>query len=116
MRHLLLALATGAILAADATGTWTGTLTPSDREAGTARLILKQEGDKLTGTAGPSAGEQHPIQNGRAANGDLTFEVATGESVMKFVLKQEADEIKGDVTREREGQSQTAKLVVKRAP
>jgi len=116
MRHLLLALATGALLAADATGSWTGTLTPGDREAGPAHLVLKQEGDKLTGTAGPTASEQHPIQNGKAANGDLTFEVATGESVMKFALKQEADEIKGDVTREREGQSQTAKLTVKRVP
>ncbi len=34
---------------------------------------------------------------------------------MKFTLKLEGDQITGDVTREREGQTQTAKLAVKRA-
>jgi hypothetical protein len=33
---------------------------------------------------------------------------------MKFNLKLDGDEIKGDITREREGRSETAKLTVKR--
>jgi hypothetical protein len=33
---------------------------------------------------------------------------------MRFNLKHEGDEIKGDVTRERDGEKQTGKLAVKR--
>ena len=119
MNHLLvIALAAGTLSGADATGTWTGTLTRSGdaTEPLPAYLVLKQEGEQLTGTAGPNAGEQQPIHRGKAENGVLTFEVTTGESVMKFAVKQDGDEITGDVTREREGQTQRAKLAVKRTP
>ena len=120
MKHiLLLAFASVSLLAADATGKWTGTLTlasPSGGESpGPALLILQQTGSKLTGTAGPDADSQLPIQNGTTENGTLTFELApNGGPVMKFVLKQLGDEIKGDVEGERAGQKQTAKLAVKR--
>lgn len=115
MRQIVLAILTVAtLMAADATGTWTGTLTPSPGEAGPAHLVLKQEGNKVTGTAGPNAGEQHTITNGKAEDGNVTFELQTGESTMRFSLKQEGDEIKGDVTRDREGQKHTATLAVKR--
>ncbi len=114
---LLLALAAVSLIAADATGKWTGTLTvrTSDGEKpGPAYLVIKQEGAKVTGTAGPDAGEQHAIENGKAENGNLTFELSTGGGIMKFALRHEGDEISGDVTRERDGQTQTAKLSVKR--
>ena len=114
---LLLTLAAAGLMATDATGKWSGTMTvptPSGDEQRPALLILKQEGVRLTGTAGPDANEQHAIDNGKAENGTLTFELAAGESVMKFVLKQEGDEIKGDLSRVRDGQAQTAKLAVKR--
>ncbi len=112
---LILILAAAGLMAADATGTWTGTFTPGGQEPGPARLVLKQEGTKLTGTGGPSAEEQHEIQNGKAEDGKLTFEIAHDDSTMKFVLKQEGDEIKGDASREKEGQVQTAKLAVVRS-
>ena len=102
------------LLAADATGRWTGTFTPSDGNAGPALLILQQDGDKLTGTAGPDRETRRQIQNGKAENGNLSFSVDSGNSVMKFVLKQEGDERQSGVTRERDGCIQTAKLAVKR--
>lgn len=111
---LMIALTAAVIASTDATGTWTGTLTPADRDPGPAHLVLKQEGTTLTGTGGPSETEQHPISNGKAENGTLTFELESGGGLMKFTLKQEGDEIAGDVTREHEGQTQTAKLAVKR--
>jgi len=116
MKHLLLiALAAAALQATDATGTWSGTLTPSDStEPRPAHLVLKQDGDKLTGTAGPDAGNQRPIQNGKVEEGNLSFEVPTGDTAMKFKLKQNGDEISGDITRERDGRAETARLVVKR--
>ena len=114
--HLLIALAAATLLAADATGTWTGTLTRAEGDGRPlpAHLVLMQEGDKLTGTAGPDAGEQRPIQNGTAKDGKLSFEVRNDDTVMTFTLTQEGEEITGDVLRDREGQTQKAKLAVKR--
>jgi hypothetical protein len=120
MKHFLfVALAAALSLAgADLTGTWTGTLTVKTDDGSQAErpahLVLKQEGTKVTGTAGPNAGEQHPIENGKSENGNLTFDVPTGETVMTFVLKHDDSQITGDVSREREGRKETAKLSVKR--
>jgi hypothetical protein len=120
MKKILLALSLGAmsLMAADATGTWVGTLTfltPGENSAGgPAHLVLKQDGTKLTGTAGPDASEQHAIDEGKAENGRLIF--ALNSQSMKFDLKLEGDEISGEVTGERDGQTRKAKLVVKRQP
>lgn len=114
-RIILFALSAVSLLAADATGKWTGTLTPaSDNSGKPAMLVLKQDGAELTGTAGPDASEQNTILNGKADNGTLTFEIHSGGGTMKFTLKLDGDEIKGDIVRERDGQSQTATLAVKR--
>jgi hypothetical protein len=114
---LAIALAASMLGAADATGTWAGSLTISGGEGRTlsAHLVLKQEGQTVTGTAGPNATEQQPIQNGKVENDQLTFELPMQESVMKFALKQSGDELTGDVTREREGQTQRATVALKRA-
>jgi hypothetical protein len=112
---LLLTLTAVSLLAADATGTWTGTLTPIGDEPHSAHLVLKQDGTKLTGTAGPQPEQQSAIVAGKAEDGKITFEVGAGEATMKFVLRQEGNEIKGDVTREQNGEVQTAKLVVSRS-
>lgn len=118
MKHLiLLALTAMTMLASDATGTWTGTFVISRPDGGqdrNAHLILKQDGTKLTGTAGPSAEDQHVIDKGKAENGKLTFVIANEEAVMEFTLMQDGDEIKGEIKRERDGATETAKLSVKR--
>jgi hypothetical protein len=116
---VLLAFTVVSLIAADATGTWTGTLTDTtaagDGTPGPAYLVLKQEGTKLTGTAGPNANSQRPIQNGKAEDGNLTFELVLSEGrTMKFTLKHEGDEIKGDIRGEGGGETKTAKLAVKR--
>ena len=112
----LMTLFATTMMAADATGTWIGTLTkvPS-QEPGPAHLVLKQDGAKLTGTAGPDETRQHAIENGKVVNGDITFDLPTGESTMKFTLKQDGEEIKGDVAREKDGDIQKGALSVKRA-
>ncbi len=119
MKQLLLILfAAVGLMAADATGKWSGSLTRTSsdgqEQSGPALLELKQEGATITGTAGPNAEERHNIQNGKAEDGNITFEVPTNEVVMKFTLKQEGDSIKGSITRERDGQIQNAKLDLKR--
>ncbi len=107
----LLAAATS--LAADSTGKWSGTIQVPDRTV-PAYLVLKQEGTTLTGTAGPSAENQNPIRNGKVEDGKLSFEAPAGNATMKFVLEQKGDELAGDVTRDRDGQTETAKIQLKR--
>jgi hypothetical protein len=111
---IVLALAVGSLAAADLTGTWKGTFTPDGRDASPALLVLKQEGDVVTGTAGPDEGERHPIRSGKVQKDAVTFEVETPGGLMKFVLKQDGEDLTGEITREREGQQVTAKLAVKR--
>jgi hypothetical protein len=75
MPSLVFVLTAVALIAADATGTWTGTFVPTGPEAGPVHLILKQEGTNLTGTVDPREDDQREIQNGKALDGKLTFEV-----------------------------------------
>jgi hypothetical protein len=111
---VLLIVAAVSVFAADATGTWKGTLTPSDGGGGPAHMVLKQEGTKLTGTAGPEAGQQFPLQNGKAEDGNLTFDLPTDGGLMKFVLKQTGEEIKGNITAEKNGEKRSATIAVTR--
>jgi len=111
---LVFLLAAISLVAADATGTWTGAFTPDGQEAGPAHLMLKQEGTKLTGTAGPHAGEQLEIQNGKAEDGNLTFEVAAKDWTMSLCSSRKATKSKATSHAKREGQVRTAKLAVTR--
>jgi hypothetical protein len=119
MKHILLTVfAAAGLMAADVTGKWTGTLTTrndaGEERRGPALLELKQEGNKVTGTAGPDSGERHTIENGKAEDGNITFEIPHEEFVMKVSLKHEGDELKGGVQRERQGRTEQAKLDLKR--
>jgi len=79
-----------------------------------APLELKQDGAKLTGSGGPNESERFPRREGKAEDGALIFEVQAGPATMRFALKQDGEEITGDVTRSRAGLTQTAKLAVRR--
>ena len=99
---------------ADVTGTWKGTFTPEDRDAGPALVILKHTGDTVTGTAGPDESERNEIANGKVMGNIITFEILREQGSMRFVLTLEGDTLTGQSTRERDGQQQTAKLNLKR--
>ena len=115
---LLLTVAAVGLVAGDVTGKWRGQLLTTREDgtenAGPALLVLKQEGTVVTGTAGPDENERHELRAGKEENGTVTFEVPSGPLVMKFTLKLDGEELKGDIVRERNGQTQTAKLSVKR--
>lgn len=114
VRNTLLALLLGAcgLVAGDATGTWSGTLSPAGSDEKPAFLMLKQDGAKLTGSVGPDASEQFPIEEGKVEGSRLTFHVPSKS--MRFELNQEGEEITGQITREHDGEKQTARLAVKR--
>src|SRR5690242_11565748 len=62
---ILSALLAQAVLAADVTGNWSGKFQVNGADHDTVYLSLKQSANSISGTAGPSADQQKPIQNGR---------------------------------------------------
>ena len=117
MPHLLLALITAvSVLSADLNGTWRGTLTPDGRDPGPALLVLRQDGTSVTGTVGESEEtDRHPIRSGTIQGDRVTFDIEIAEGSMKFELTLKGDELTGEVTRERDGQTRKAMLAVKRS-
>lgn len=114
---LLLLCGALSMLAADATGNWTGTLTVTTTGGPgptPAFLVLKQDGDKLTGTAGGSKDRMREIEKGKVEGGSITFEISVEGGVMKFDLKLAGDEIKGNVNGDRGDEKMQATLEVKR--
>ena len=102
------------VAAADITGNWKGTLTPENRDPGPALVILKRTGDMVTGTGGQDESDRHEITNGKVTGDTVTFEIQQQEGTMRFVLTLDGDALTGQITRERNGQRQTAKLNLKR--
>ena len=82
MKYLICALVFSAatLMGGDVTGRWTGTIAlETDSEAKPALLILKQNGNAVTGTAGPDEGERFPITNGRLEENRVLLVVEPGE-------------------------------------
>jgi hypothetical protein len=104
--------------AAEVTGKWSGSAavqTPDGPKDATAAFVLKQSGAEVTGTAGPNAERQAPIQNGKIADGKMTFELATPDgAVIKFDLTVDGDRMKGEANAEASGQRMNIKLDLKR--
>ena len=100
--------------AADVSGTWNGSLKitgpDGQMQDDTIHMVLKQDGAKLTGTAGPNANEQLPIQKGTVEGNKVTMEVAVGEGSFKFDVALEGEHLKGDVVLSVGGQSMKAKM------
>ena len=119
---LVIALAAPVLLAATVTGMWSGTL-EIRRPDGSGRrtpalVILKQDGETVTGSAGASESNQTPIRNGKVSGDRLTFEVESGnQQFMRFDLKVSEDGIEGDVQGEApHGSKASGRLTAKRLP
>jgi hypothetical protein len=111
-------LIASAVLAADLTGKWSGSILFNNPDGGTregsAFMDLKQNGSELTGTAGPSADEQSPIQKGKVEGDKITFEVQTNGPLMKFELALVDGHLKGEAKAEFDGQVRKATLDLQR--
>jgi hypothetical protein len=60
--------------AADVTGAWAGQLRGHDGGTGAVRIVLKQTGDQISGTAGPSEKQNPPqIYDAKLEGSHLTF-------------------------------------------
>jgi hypothetical protein len=116
---LLAAFALSAVADVNVTGKWSGSfnITNSNGETkdDTAFLVLKQNGQSVTGTAGPNEGEQYDIKTGKIDGDKLALEVEHEGAVIKFSLVITEDRIKGDAEMSREGETAKAKIDVTRA-
>ena len=103
------------------TGKWTGTMTrtaPDGRSQTIDWMLdLTQKGKVLTGTAGPNAERQWPIEKGGAVvPGKVTFWVQQPDGPKRtFTLKLVKDRLQGEMLAELNGQSFTTKVDVGRA-
>jgi hypothetical protein len=113
---VVLLLAVGA-MAGDLTGKWSGVFKVDGGDHNVPQLfLLKQQGKTLTGSGGPDAGEQYPIENGRIDGNEIRFELTTGEWKFAYDLKETgAGELKGDLKLESVGDRRTAKVSLARA-
>jgi len=106
-------------LAADVSGTWSGSFVATGPDGqqhdNGVTLVLKQAGGEITGTAGPSADHQMPIQKGTIDADKIALEVAVGDGTFKFDLALEGEHIKGTVTAQMGEQHMSGKVDVTRA-
>ena len=103
MKKLLIAvLALAAIASADVTGTWTGPCTMKNGDEtrdDTAYLVLKQDGDKITGTIGPNEERRYDISKGTADGDNIYIEAPVqGENSIVLKLKLEAGKLVGELS------------------
>jgi hypothetical protein len=105
------------------TGKWTGTLTRTAPDGRTAVIDwmfdLTQKGKVLTGTTGPNAERQWPIEKGGAVDGSkVTFKVQQPDGPLRtFTLALIKGRLQGEMLAQPPGgaQSFTAKVDAERA-
>src|SRR5258708_36495107 len=90
MKKLICCFVLSAVaLLADVTGKWSGTFTHDEdgtSKTETAYASLKQSGNDITGTAGPSAGQHVPIQKGSIAGDKITLGGQADEGGFHVIL------------------------------
>jgi hypothetical protein len=93
MKKLLVALVLFAVAAfADLTGTWNVEV-ETDAGAGSPTLVLKQDGEKITGTYAGALGEAKVNGTLKGDQVEITFEVEQGGQGGKVIYK---GTVKGD--------------------
>jgi len=112
---VVLLLATNA-LAGDRTGKWSGSFKVEGAEHNVPQLfILKQDGNRLTGSGGPDESEQYLIESGKVEGDQVRFELTTGEWKFTYDLKAADAKIDGDLQLKSTNQARTAKVSLTKA-
>lgn len=115
---LTLLLASALLAAADGvTGKWAGNFVitlDGETKDDVAYMVLKQDGTELTGTAGPNAEQQWPIQTGKVEGNKLTFAVQSDGPLVKFDLTLVDGHLKGEAKAEHDGHTMKAVMDLQR--
>lgn len=116
-RIAILMLLAGSAMASDLTGKWSGAFKVDGGDHNVPQLfILKQQGKSLTGSGGPNAVEQYPIENGQIDGNEARFELTTGEWKFTYDLKQAGqDTLEGALKLQSVGDSRNARVSLARA-
>ena len=93
---LLMFVATS-VWAADVTGKWTGSMVLNTGGSDPANAQLKQNGNVVTGTMGPSDEKQFPLTSGRIDGDQVTIEARPGPSVLRLTMRLEGTKLSGEV-------------------
>lgn len=105
--------------AADVTGKWSGAFASGSGDSGSAYVILKQDGSRISGSGGPDANTQWPGLTGTVTGNKVSFQVTSPDdgTVYKCSLVLEGDHLKGDVLfAPPQGQEMKATLDLTRVP
>ena len=97
------------------TGKWTGTMSRTGPDGTTQEqgiaFDLTQKGKVLTGTAGPNAERQWPVEKGAVTGTKATFQVQQPDGpLFTFTLTLEKGHLKGDMVGELNGQTREMKV------
>jgi hypothetical protein len=112
---LLLLLALNA-MAGDLTGKWSGSFRANGADHDVPQVfILKQDGNKLTGSGGPDKSEQYPIENGKVDGDRARFELTTGEWKFVYDLKATGTKMVGDLELKSLNDKRTARVTLSKA-
>lgn len=101
-------IAAALVWAADFSGQWAGKTKLSidgQTQEDTMHFSLKQSGDRLTGTAGPTPQQQAAIRNGKIDGNRITFETPVPQGVFQFDLTLDDGHLKGTLIASAQGQS-----------
>ena len=110
-------LLTLSISAAGLTGKWTGTFIDNSEgnKSESAVMILTQDGNTLTGTAGPTADEQMAISNGKVDGNNVTFDIKADEVSIHLTLQLVDNHLKGQIQAEVAGEKHSGTIDLTRA-
>lgn len=90
---ILIALSATAALAADVTGTWSGSISGPNGDF-QLTFTLKQDGAKLTGNVGGPQGNPLDIENGKVDGNTISFDVSFNGTTIHHTGTVNGDEIK----------------------
>lgn len=97
--------------AANTTGRWSGQFRVEGGDHDIPQLILiKQEGNKITGSGGPNESEQYPIEKGSIDGDHVQFELTTGDWKFAYDLKIDDAKMMGKITLNSLNESRSAKV------
>jgi len=91
---LAMTLTAATALAADVTGTWTGSMQTPDGNDFQLTFTFKQDADKLTGTVQGPQGDPIDISNGKVDGDKFTFDVAFNGMTIHHDCTVDGEEIK----------------------
>jgi hypothetical protein len=92
----LAVISTVAAIAGDCSGRWQGKMSIEGKDV-PGYFVLKQDGQQVSGTAGPNAQNQIALKQGSVEGDQVTLEAAPGDAVLRFVLGFKEDKLTGDV-------------------